>query len=110
MMPLIGAIPVKIHDDAAARLGELGLQEEVERLIDYAQQELPEVVRIEIVLNERADPEDDSGVCVEVYGTRAFEPTDPVTRVIARWLAVNVPPTVLQHLHLCYLRGGAHAG
>ena len=110
MTPSIATIPVNVTPDAAARIAELGLQAEVEQMIEHAQHDLPEVVRIEVALHERPEPGSQPGVCVEAYGTRPFSPSEHITGHLARWQVAKFPPRVLEHLNLCYLRGGAHAG
>jgi hypothetical protein len=107
MTPSTVTIPVNVTPDAAARLAELGLQAEVEQMINHAQDHLPDVVRIEVMLNERADPGIQFGISVEAYGTRPFNPSDHITGDLARWQVATFAPMVLEHLNLCYLRGGA---
>jgi hypothetical protein len=43
--------PVTVTPEAAARIAELGLQAAVDRMIQYVRGNLPELTRIEAVLN-----------------------------------------------------------
>jgi hypothetical protein len=52
-MTSAATIPVSVTPEAAARLAELGFQAQADRMIEYARQNLPELVRIEVGLNER---------------------------------------------------------
>jgi hypothetical protein len=50
------------------------------------------------------------GVAIEAYGTRPFDPNDTLRADLTRWAVDTFPPEVLEHLHVSYLRGGAHEG
>src|SRR5260370_38021687 len=98
-------IPVTVTPEAAARIAELGFQTQVEQMIEHARH-LPDVVCIEVVLNDRYDMGGDPGVAVEAYGTRPFDPNETTRADLTRWLVKTFPSEVLEHLHLSY-NGGA---
>jgi hypothetical protein len=102
-------IPVTVTPEAAARIAELGFQTQIEQMIEHARH-LPDVVRIEVVLNERYDMGGEPGVAVEAYGTRPFDPNDTLTADLGRWEVDTFPPEVLEHLLLTYTRGMPYAG
>jgi hypothetical protein len=86
------------------------MQAEVERMLDYARQNIPELVRIEVVLNDRYDEESPPGVAIDAYGQRPFNPADRTDSGICRWMVKSFPAQVLEHIHLWnYLESG-HAG
>jgi len=102
-------VPVTVTPEAAARIAELGFQAEVDRMIDYARQSLPDVVRVDVVLNERYDMGGEPGVAVEAYSDRDHDRAR-VFWDLARWATATFPPEVLQHLHFSYCAGPHHAG
>ena len=103
-------IPVSVTPEAAARLAELGFQAEVDRMIAYARQKLPELERIEVALNERYDTGGDAGVAVEVWSRRPFNPAERISWDLAGWMVKEFPPEVLEHLHMSYHPGAPYAG
>jgi hypothetical protein len=95
--------------EAAARIGELGFQAYVDRMIADARENLPDVARIEVVLHERYDLGGEPGVCVDAYSYRD-QNTRPTFWALARWAVATFPPEVLQHVHISYYAGPHHAG
>jgi hypothetical protein len=103
------SIPVTVTPEAAARIAELGFQTQIEQMIEHARH-LPDVVRIEVVLNERYDMGGEPGVAIEAYSTRPFDPSDTLRADVGRWAVNTFPSEVLEHLLLNYNRGTPHAG
>jgi hypothetical protein len=103
-------IPVGVTPEAAARLAELGLQAAADRMIAHARQNLPEVVRIEVGLNERYDTGGDAGVAIDAWSRRPFDPAERISWDLAGWMVTEFPPEVLEHLHLSYHPGAPYAG
>ena len=103
-------IPVNVMPAATARIAELGFQAQVEQMTDYARHHLPEVVRIEVVLNERYDMGGEPGIAIEAYGSRPFDPPDQTRSKLTRWQVDTFPAADLEQLCLTYLGGAAHAG
>jgi hypothetical protein len=103
-------VPVTVTPEAAARLAELGFQSQAERMIDYARQNLPDLVRIEVVLNERYDMGGEPGVVINAWSRGTFDPNEPFDWSLTRWMTRQFPPEVLEHLHLSHLLGADHAG
>lgn len=76
------------------------MQAEVDRMLDYARRHIPELVRIEIVLNDRYDEDSAPGIAIDVYSQRQFDPTDKTDSVLSRWMINSFPPEVLKHIHM----------
>jgi hypothetical protein len=91
--------------EAAARIAELGMQAELQRMIEHARDVLPELARIEVVLNERYDMGGEPGVAVEAYSQRPFDPAQRMAWRLSEWLVASFPPKVLEHLHVSYHPG-----
>jgi len=103
-------LPVTVEPEAAARLAELGFQAQVDRMIDYARQNLPGLVRIEVVLNDRYDMGGEPGVVIEAYGPCPFDEAVRISRELDKWQITEFPPEVLEHLHLSHILGADDAG
>jgi hypothetical protein len=102
-------IPVTVTPEAAARIAELGFQTQIEQMIEHARH-LADVVRIEVMLNERYDMGGEPGVAVWAWAPRPFDPNDTTDRDLARWEVDTFPPEVLEHLLLTYIKGTPDAG
>src|SRR5262249_21045568 len=109
-MATITVIQASVAPEAAARIAELGMHAEVDRMLDYARRYIPELVRIEIVLNERYDEDAPPGVAIDVYSQRQFDPTDQTDSVLSRWMINSFPPQVLEHIHMWHYLEPHHAG
>ncbi|MFO0842682.1 MAG: hypothetical protein U0797_09855 [Gemmataceae bacterium] len=93
-------VPVTITPEAAARVDELGFQAELERMIQYALQAVPELQRIDVERYVRAD--EDSPPAVKVIATTAkpWAPTDRLYWDVVYWQVDTIPPQVGEHLSL----------
>ncbi len=103
-------IPVTVTPQAAARIGELGMQAEVERMLDYARHHIPELVRIEVVLHERYDEDSPPGIAIDAFSQRRYDPADRTDAELCRWMVATFPPEVREHIHLWNYPEAGHAG
>ena len=105
------SVPVTVTPEAADRIGKLGLQSEMQRMIDYGRRRLPESSRIQVVLYDRDEVGEEPGLAVEVF--TPFESFDPMARTrekVSEWLVSEFPPAVLEHLTIDYLPEAPDAG
>jgi hypothetical protein len=109
-MTLSATVPVSVTPEAAARIAGLGFQAHMDRMIDYARQNLPELTRIQVVLNERYDMGGEPGVAVEAYRRYSFDPPERIRRQVGKWMVSEFPPEVLEHLMVDYLPEAPDAG
>jgi hypothetical protein len=109
-MTMSATVPVTVTPEAAARIAHLGFQREVDRIIDYARQHLPDLDRIEVVLYDRYELGDEPGLAIEIYGRRPFDPADKADKEMVRWIVTEFPPEVLWHLITQYYPGAPYAG
>jgi hypothetical protein len=110
-MTISMTVPVTVTPQAAARIAALKLQVALDRMIEYARQNLPDVTRMEVVQYDRDEPGDLPGLAVDVYCP--FESFDPSARTrgkLGEWLVSEFPPEVLQHLLIDYLPEAPSAG
>jgi hypothetical protein len=103
-------VRVTVTPEADARIAQLGLKAEADRMIDYARTHLPEVERIEVILYDRYELGDEPGLAIEAHSRRPFDPAEHISWEVGRWQVTNFPPEVLEHLHLSYYPGAPHAG
>jgi|SRR5579884_450840 len=104
-------VPVRITPEARARLADLGLEQEMGEMIDYARQHVPQPTRIEVVLYERDEPGELPGVAIEVYTQfHCFDPNAGTRGKIGEWLVSAFPAEVREHLLIDYLPEPPHAG
>ena len=105
------AVPVTVTPEAAARIAQLGFGAQVERMIDYARRNLPELTRIEVVQNERYDLGGPPGVAIEAYSRYdSFDLTGHTRGQLAKWSVSEFAPEVLEHLLIDYLPEAPNAG
>jgi hypothetical protein len=102
--------PVTITPEAARRTAALGLQGQLQSMIGYAQRNLPELDRIEVVLTEPSELEEAPLVAILAFGQRPYDPAEPIAWDLAGKMVREYPPEVLEHLHLSYYPGNGHAG
>src|SRR5438876_674217 len=104
------SVPVSVTPEAAARIAKLGIPSDVDRMIDYARRNLPDLDRIEVELYDRYELGDEPGLSIDAYGRRPFEPVDPPDRDLDRWMVTEFPPEVLEHIIMSYHPGAPYAG
>jgi hypothetical protein len=109
-MTMSATVPVTVTPEAAARIAHLGFQAEVDRIIDYARQHLPDLDRIEVELHDQYDLSDEPLLVIEAYGRRPFDPADKTENEMDRWIVTEFPPEVLENVIYHYRPGAPHAG
>jgi hypothetical protein len=109
MTPSTTTIPITVTPEAADRIAELGFHQQVVQMVDHARR-LPDVIRIEVVLNERYDLGGEPGVAVMACSTRVFDPNDTTQWDLARWAVTTFQPEVLEHLLVTFVGGTPNEG
>src|SRR5262245_56937324 len=90
-------IPVTIAPEAAERVAELGMQRELERMLDYLRQEVDAVLSVAVRLLMPYDGGYESGIELEVALERPW-PDAPAPRQIREWAAEALPERVNNYL------------
>lgn len=103
-------VPVMIRPEAARRIAELDLQVAVQKMIEYALQNLPDLDRIEVVRVEHDEPGMEDTLCIDVYSHHPYDPSERLSSRYTHDLVRLFPPDVLIHLILDYYYGASHAG
>lgn len=102
-------VPVTITPEAEARIAELGMRKELEQMIAYVREVVPELAGIEVALTERFDTGSEPGITIEAYSDRIFEPGNTVSWDSIRWEVETFPPQVLEHLCILFSPGRPNA-
>lgn len=101
-MAMSTLVPTTVSSAAKARIAELGFNAQVERMIDYARENFPRLLRIEVMLNERDDEESPPGVAIAAYSREGAASATRIFWDLASWAVAEFPPEILEHLHLSY--------
>lgn len=109
-MPTSANVPVTVTAEAAARIADLGIQTEVDRMLDYARRQLPDLDRIDVVLFDRYEQGDEPGLAIDAFSRRPFDPADRVEDDLVRWMVTEFSPAIRQHVLLSYRHGVSYAG
>jgi hypothetical protein len=102
---------IKIDEDAAARVKELGFQREFEQMLEHAQRTAPGFRRIHVTLQHDPEcPQNDPGIILWVNRDDLPDPTkrDPTDWDWCGWMAHTFPPEVGIHFSLISTYGDAH--
>ena len=101
-------IPLTITPEAAARIAELGMQNEFEQMIEHTRQVVPALAAIEVVRELPYDT-DSEPVSITAYWDRPYAPEDNTSADLDRWVVEMFPPHVLEHMHIFLIHGRPHA-
>lgn len=101
-------VPVTITPEAEARLAELGMHKEVEQMIAYVREVVPELAAIEVVRELPYDT-DWEPVSITAYSDRVFAPGDNTSAQLDDWVLGTFPPQILEHVVILLSPGNPHA-
>ena len=80
-------------------------------MIEYAQHSLPEITRIQVVLYDRDELDEEPGLAIEVFiPFQSFDAAGSTREKISEWLVSQFSPEVLEHLTIDYLPEAPDAG
>ncbi len=97
-------IPITVEPEAATRIAELVFSEHMDRMIDHARETVPQIQRIEVVMNYRYDDPSPDGVYIHVWSDHSCDPDLKDWEELTSWMIETFPPEVLEHLGMCYYR------
>lgn len=86
-------IPITIAPEAAARVAELGMQRELEKMLDFLRQEVSGVLSVDVQLALPYDTGDETSVLLEVPLDRPFSDASG-RRQIRDWMVEALAPAV----------------
>src|SRR4051794_12684223 len=90
-------VPVTITPEAAARLAKLGLQAQLEQMVEHTRQTVPDLTRIDITYLDPYGTGMDPGIGIEPTNKRPFLPENPISQKWDPWAIDKFPPQVLEH-------------
>ncbi len=76
--------PVSVQPEAAVRMAELGLQEDVDKIIEYSRSVVPNIRLVEIEIRLYYEEQRDRGISVTIWNGAPYVRKDPIYR---QWLA-----------------------
>jgi hypothetical protein len=109
-MSALPTVPVTITPEAVARLAELGMQAELEQMLEHVRQAVPQLRSIDVEPREPHDTGEEPGISIRVWTRLPWQQVNAVSRPLARWRRETFPPHVSEHLWISVLCGGNHAG
>jgi hypothetical protein len=102
-------VPVSITPVAAARVAELGMQAELDRMLEHTRQTVAGLLRIEVVLAPPYDTGDEDGITIEAFKKEPYDPSDRTQWDWGTWLVDNFHPDVWRHFAMLIIYLAADA-
>jgi hypothetical protein len=103
-------IPLKVTPEAAARVAELGMQTEFQRMLDHTFQAVPGLRAVDVTLEYDPATGDDPRVVIWARLTDRGLVYDPTAEQWGTWKVETFPPEVCQHFVLLAVFGAGHNG
>jgi hypothetical protein len=103
-------VPVTITPEAAAVVAWLGMQTELQRMLEHTLQTVPALKRIEVVLEPPYDTGMEDHILIEATRGDPFRLDDPTREQWGAWRDETFPPDVGFHIGLYLTHETYHAG
>lgn len=103
-------VPVTITPEAAERVAELGMQTELERMLEHTKQAVDGLLRIDVNLAPPYDTGDEPGILIEPVSCKSFRLGDAADRAWGEWKIDTFPPDVCRHFAMLPCWENNHAG
>ena len=103
-------VPVTITPEAAARVAELGMQAELEQMIEHLRQTIPQLRDIQAVLVSREPTDEGESINLVATMTLAYHPDQMLSWELAGWEVRSFPPEVCEHILMWVEYENGHAG
>jgi hypothetical protein len=103
-------IPITVTPEAAECVGRLGMQAELQRLLEHTLQTVPALKRIEVVLDPPYDSGIEDHVTIEATRSDSLRLEDPTWEQWGAWRDSTFPPDVCWHIGMDMLHETSHAG
>jgi len=103
-------IPLTIEPEAAACLAELGMQAELEQMIEHTRQVVPDLTRIRILLESLYEPGDEQIICIEAFVDPDSKDDGSCYWPWNEWLIATFPYEVFRHFGLSLPIDVKHGG
>ena len=93
-------IPVVVTPEVAARVAELGMQRELQQMLDHALQTIPGLRSIEVVLALPYDTGDETSITIEAMTNVGPSVAFPAEDRWSQWRVDTFPPEIWSHIRL----------
>jgi len=104
-------IPLTVDPEAAELVAELGMQAELECMLDQARQMIPGLRRIHVEFAPPYDTGPDPSVLIMAYRDPSLHrPDDQTWNQYSRWKTTTFSPDVFRHFTLLIRDDPNHAG
>jgi hypothetical protein len=104
-------VNMRVEPEATARIVELGLQAEVDRMIEHAVKTVPGICRVEIRLEDASDAHDEPYLSASAFREFAlWSERNPEVDQFRDWKLENFSPDVLWRFNLHIWPDSPHAG
>jgi hypothetical protein len=103
-------VPVTVEPEAAARVAELGMQAELERMLEHTRQTVPGLRAIEVQLALPYDTGDETSIIIQATMEDPHLEDDPTDTEWDKWQVRTFPPDVCRYFVLISVYGPAHEG
>jgi hypothetical protein len=109
-MSAAATVPVTITPEAAARVAELGMQRELDRMVEHTRQSVAGLQHVAVTVEPPYETRLSPGINIEAYADRPFVEGDRTQGQWDRWLVTTFPPEVCDHFALLLREAPGHAG
>ena len=93
-------VPFTITNEAAAYIRKLGLQAELDRMIEHTKQAVPGLLKIHVRVAEPCDPGDFDAIIIDAVMHYRHLDNDPTGWEWNEWVVRNFPPKAHQYFTL----------
>ncbi len=108
-MPTVATIPVTIQPDAAAFLAEIGMERELERILEHAKATIPHLRALDIVLHDFPET-GPPGLTIDAHRDPYPGAPDRACSVFGRWMVETFSPEVNVNIGLLSFHHGEDEG
>ena len=109
-MSAVTTVPITVTPEAAAHVAGLSMQKELQSMIERAQQLIPGLQRLDVVLEPPYDTGDEMAVVIEALrDLSTYDPEDRTHREWTAWQIHTFSPDILRHFTLLVSYGLNHA-
>ena len=109
-MSASATIPTTVTPEAAARIAELGIQGEVDRMLEHTRQTIPNLRRIDVTLDDPHGTGDQPYLTIWATRGDTYHPDDSSRQEWGRWKVTTFPPQVCEQITLVTSYEDGHAG
>jgi hypothetical protein len=103
-------IPVTATPEADARVAELGMQIELERMLEHTRQTVPGLRAVEVQLALPYDTGDETTIVIQGVRNQHHLDDDPTDTEWGRWQARTFSPDVCRYFVMMSVCGSSHEG